>query len=88
MANPFFQKENIGRYANNPNFQDLRNAYSVFSKSRNPMEVFTNMAMQNPQLQPVLNLIRSGGNPQQIFMNMCKERGINPQEFLNTFLGK
>lgn len=49
----------------------------------NPQQMIMQMAQQNPQLKQMLPLIQ-GKNPQQLnatFENLCKERGINPEEF-------
>lgn len=79
MTNPF----NVLNTMNQPS-SDIKQMYQAFSQSNNPMQMFMQMAGQNPQLQPIVNALRSGGNPQQIFNQICSQRGINPQEFLNN----
>lgn len=49
----------------------------------NPQQMIMQMAQQNPQLKQMLPLIQ-GKNPQQleeVFNNLCKEKGISPDEF-------
>ena len=46
------------------------------------------MAIQNPKLRPVLNMMNQGMNPQQIFENVCRQQGIDPKEFMNMFKDK
>lgn len=49
----------------------------------NPQQMIMQMAQQNPRMKQMLPLIQ-GKNPQQlneVFNNLCKERGINPDEF-------
>lgn len=87
MGNPFFQGPKQPTYSNN-GISDIKNAYDIFTHSKNPEEVFMKMADKNPQLQPIAQMIKSGGNPQQIFLNLCNQRGINPQQFLNSFMRK
>lgn len=86
MPNPFASL-NRANPINQFNMPQLRNAYQMLSGSRDPMSVFSQMAMGNPQLQPVLQALRSGQNPQQLFNSMCQQRGINPQEFLRSITG-
>lgn len=52
--------------------------------SFNPMVMLQNMAMNNPQARQILQLLQNGQNPQQLFYQLCKERGIDPQQFLNN----
>jgi hypothetical protein len=66
----------------------IRNAYQMIMQSRNPMQVFQQLARQNPSLQPALQMLQQGVNPQQIFNTMCQQRGINPTEFLKSITGK
>lgn len=56
----------------------------------NPMATLNQMAQFNPRVRPIINAINTGGNPKLIFEEMCKQRGINPQDFLkslNQYLG-
>ena len=66
---------------------NIQNAYRMLTQASNPMQVFTQMAQQNPRLQPILNALNQGANPQQLFMSMCQQRGINPQQFLKNITG-
>ena len=48
----------------------------------NPMQLAQMFAGQNPQAVPAMQLIQ-GKNPEQlreIFYNLCKSKGINPQD--------
>lgn len=68
----------------NSNIGNIQQAYQMLMNSKNPTQLFMNMARQNPRLQPIANMLNNGVNPEQIFNQMCAERGINPQEFINT----
>lgn len=46
-------------------------------QSGNPAQ----LVQQNPMLSQVMQMCN--GNPQQFFMNMCRQRGIDPQLILN-----
>ena len=76
MPNPFNQQTN-----------NLQSMYNMFKNSRNPQELFMNYARNNPQMQPIMNALQSGGDPQQLFYSLCQQRGVNPQQFLNNITG-
>ena len=40
------------------------------------------MGMNNPMLNQVLQIC-NGQNPEQVFRNMCKQRGVDPDAILN-----
>lgn len=42
---------------------------------------------QDPQARQMAEIVRGKGprEQQQMFLNMCKERGISPQEFAGRF---
>ena len=86
MANPFYQNSNANAYQTNMN--NYRNIYQMLTSSKNPVQLFNNMARSNPQLQPIANMLNQGANPQSIFNSMCEQRGINPQEFLKGITGQ
>lgn len=87
MSNPFNTINPQNPYNVN-NMAGIRNLYQSFRNSgNNPMQLLQNMAMSNPQLQPVFNMLRNGANPQQVFMNICQQRGINAQEFIRNLTG-
>lgn len=59
--------------------QNVRQVKSMMQMMNgNPMT----MAQQNPMFNQVMQMCQ-GQNPQQIFMNKCKEMGINPDAILN-----
>ena len=80
MANPFFN--------NNPvpsagiNMSQVKQIYNMLRYSNNPGQLLNQMVANNPQLAQTVNLIRNNGNYEQIFRNMCKERGINADDFI------
>ena len=51
------------------------------------MQAFHQIASQNPQMQPILQALQGGANPQQLFASLCQQRGINPQEFMRQITG-
>lgn len=87
MSNPFNAINPSNPYNAN-SMANLRNMYQMLTQSSNPMQTFQQLAMNNPKLQPVLNMLKQGANPQQLFINMCQQRGINPQDFLRNLTGR
>ena len=87
MANPF-NILNPTNPMNANNMASIRNAYQMLTQTNNPMQVFQQMAMRNPQLQPVMSMLNQGMQPQQVFNTLCQQRGINPNEFLKSITGK
>lgn len=45
----------------------------------NPMAMLQN----NPQFAQVVQMCK-GQNPQQVFENMCKQQGVNPNDIINA----
>ena len=84
MNNPF----NVNNPLNNFNMGNLQSAYQTLMNSRNPVQAFSQIAMNNPQMQPILQALNQGANPQQLFYSMCQQRGINPQQFINSITNK
>ena len=76
MPNPLLQ----------PNYNQMKELYNAM-KSGNPMQMFQQMASRNPNMKPILNMLNSGANPQQVFYQICKQRGINPDEFIKNITG-
>lgn len=48
----------------------------------NPTQILQQLGNQNPMFNQVLQMCK-GQNPQQVFMSMCKKRGIDPNAILN-----
>lgn len=83
MSNPF----NALNQANSINMNNIRGAYQMLTQSRNPMQIFQQLAMRNPALQPAMSMLRQCNNPQQVFNTICQQKGINPQEFMKNIMG-
>lgn len=69
----------------NPNFQ-LKNMYQLLMNSQNPMAMFQQMAVQNPRLRPIVEMLRNK-SPQEVFNNLCQQKGVNPDEFIKSIKG-
>lgn len=80
MPNPFNMQNT------NPNLQ-LKNIYKMLTESNNPMQMFEQLAIRNPNMQPILNMLRSGNNPEDVFKTLCKQKNIDPQQFIKSITG-
>lgn len=87
MGNPF-NVINPNNPMNNNRIGQMKSIYDAFRNSNNPMALFQQLAMRNPQMQPILNMLKQGVNPNQLFEQVCRQRGINPQELMNMFNSK
>ena len=85
MMNPL--NNNMKMISQNPNMAQYKQMYQMFKNAGNPIQMFTNMAQNNPQLKPILQAINSGTSPQQIFNSMCQQKGIDPNEFIKNITG-
>lgn len=81
MPNPFNQQVTYN------NMSNLRSLYQALNNSSNPLQVFQKLAQNNPNLQPIVNLLNNGYNPEQVFYSLCKQRGVDPQQFLKNITG-
>lgn len=81
-GNPF-NNINPANPMNSNRIGQMKSMYQAFQNAKNPMALFQQMAMRNPQMQPILNMLKGGMNPNQIFNDLCRQKGINPQELLN-----
>lgn len=69
----------------NPSIQQIKNMMSMVQMSANPQMALQNIVNQNPNLQNILNLANSNGaNLQQVFYNMAKQKGVNPEDIINA----
>ena len=54
--------------------------------ANNPQAMFDQMMKQNPNINNVLeNVKKYGNNPKEIYYNLAREKGVDPDEFLKQF---
>lgn len=69
----------------NQSIQQIKNMMNMVQMSANPQMALQNIVNQNPNLKNILNLAGSNGaNLQQIFYNMAKQKGVNPEDVINA----
>lgn len=87
MGNNPFNNMNPNNPLNSNKMGQVRNIMNMFRNSNNPMQLFQQMAMNNPQLQPILNAVKNGANIDGLFNQMCQQKGVNPEEFKRMIKG-
>lgn len=71
----------MGNQNNNIDSNYIVNAYK---STNNPQQLLMNMAMNNPNIQQILNMInQSGQSPKDLFFTLANQKGINPNIILN-----
>ena len=87
MSNNPFNTLNPANPMNSNRIGQMKSMYQAFQNARNPMALFQQMAMRNPQLQPIMNMLKRGMNPNQILQQVCQQRGIDPNEIMKMIKG-
>lgn len=64
------------------NIAPLKNMLSLLNAAQNPQAALQMLAQKNPQVAQVMNLV-GGRNPQEVFYELCKQKGVNPDDILN-----
>ena len=64
--------------------QQLQLMSNIYKHQNNPEALIQSLSKTNPQLQQVMQMCQ-GKDPQQVFMQMCQQRGVNPDEILKYF---
>lgn len=62
-----------------PGVQSARQMYQLYRTAQNPTEYLSQIIRRNPVLAQIAN----SGNLQQTFYDLCRQRGVNPQDILN-----
>ena len=84
-SNPILETLNQGTAQNNNGLMGMIKAYR---NAKNPQQMLNNIIQQNPQMQAVMNLVnQNGGNAQNLFYALARQRGIDPDAFLKNIFG-
>lgn len=79
MANSLYQQLNS-------NTNPLVNAFKMMKCARNPQQMLNNMVQNNPQIKQAIDLINnSGKSPKDLFYEMAKQKGVDPNQILSMF---
>ena len=53
------------------------------TQQNNFVNGINNLLQGNPQLRSIMNMVKSGANPKQMFFEMAKQKGIDPNTILS-----
>lgn len=62
--------------------QQAKQAMNMLKAVNNPQQALMQVAQQNPQLNSIMQMI-GGRNPQEVFYEECKKKGVNPEDILS-----
>lgn len=66
-----------------PNLNNLKQMMGLFKGANNPQQLLANLVNQNPQMRQVIQLVNSSGkSPKDLFYQLAKQRGVDPNEIL------
>lgn len=54
----------------------------------NPYALLLEMTKSNPNMKPIVDQLEKGVNPESLFRSLCKQRNINPDEFIQELQKK
>ena len=74
---------NQSQQLNDPYIDQIK---TLMNSGGDPTQLLAQAAMMNPQFQQVLQLLQNGGNPQVIFENLARQKGIDPNWLLNKLM--
>lgn len=67
------------------NMNQLKQVINMVRGANNPQQLLMNLANQNPQIRQVMNLVQnSGKSPKDLFYEMARQKGVDPNQILNT----
>lgn len=64
-------------------YQELNQSSAAPAPQNNLVNGINNLLQSNPNLKPILNMIKKGANPKQMFFEMAKQKGIDPNTILS-----
>lgn len=88
MANPLMGMMG-GAPAAGMNMQaigQIKQMMNTLRTVKNPQQVLSQVAQQNPQLSAVLQMC-NGRNPKDVFYDQCQKQGVNPDDVLKMLNG-
>lgn len=68
------------------NQAEIDKIINAYKSTNNPQQLLMNMAMKNPNIQKIINMINeSGQTPKDLFFQMARQKGIDPNIIINMF---
>lgn len=64
--------------------QSFQRITKMLQGAQNPQAAISQFVQSNPQMQQIIRMC-NGKNPKDIFIQECKNRGIDPNETMRKF---
>lgn len=81
MSNPL-NGNNMQNFGTSMPMTQLKNILTLVNAQQNPQAILQQVAQKNPQMAQVMQLVQ-GRNPQEVFYDMCKQKGVDPESILS-----
>lgn len=65
-----------------PATNGFANIANMIKGAKDPKTILEKMASNNPQANMIMNMIKNGNNPRDMFYNLCKQKGVNPDDVI------
>ena len=76
--------QQLGRNNMSQMLQPVRQMMNMVRGAQNPQAVLSQLAMSNPQMRQVMDIVQKhGGDPMAAFRAEAEARGVDPNEILN-----
>lgn len=81
MSNPLMGMMGRCHPAYRP-FGMIQRMMGMMQNTQNPGAMLQNMAQSNPNIKKAMDMCQ-GRNPKDVFMEMCQQNGMNPNDIIN-----
>ena len=83
MAIPAILQQ-LGRNQMSQGMGPIKQMMNMVRAAKDPQAMLNMLAMQNPQLKQVMDIVQKhGGDPMAAFKATAEEMGVNPDEIMN-----
>ena len=81
MSNPLMGMMG-GMSGGNSPFGMIQKMMGMMQNAQNPGAMLQNMAHSNPNIKKAMDMCQ-GRNPKDVFMEMCQQNDMNPNDIIN-----
>lgn len=67
-------------------YQQLNQNKPPIKSPINAQAMVNKLLQSNPKLQPYMDMIRNGANPRDMFYNLARQKGVDPNTFLSQLM--
>ena len=80
------QPQNSQQQFQQPVSDEQINYVKQLMRSANPTEALMAAISANPKLKQVIAMLQNGGNPQMVYENLARQRGVDPNWLINKLM--